>query len=763
MSKIYTLLLFILSALKVIAQVNTNPESSPGACNGSASIGQQYFSGTWYNVNDSLNSLASGVLNISNLCAGNYFVDALDSLGSNRFYFTITSNICQSSQNAEISGPSQIIAGQSAVLNVIGGFPAYSWNTGATTSSITVSPSSTTSYLCVVTDTVGCKDSAFWNLTVIICSNPPEVSIDGPSDIIWGDTATLFAIGAFQYTWSTNETTSSISVSPTTNTTYFVVGYDSLGCKDTAFWNIAVLPDTSNPCANFTATAQATNTSVFSCNGTITVTANSMNPLVFNWTDSLLSGSNLIALCAGTYTVTVTDLIDNCTDQVSATVIPDSSFNPCLGFQVIIDSTSNQSFPNAGDGQVFASIYGGTAPFTYNWGDGLASDTAFFSGLYGGTFNLTVTDVNGCSAYANGFINTTTPTSGPCIGVSINVNLAASIQNTNLCNVSITSSISGGVSPYDYQWNNGFKTPDFTNACAGNYALVVKDANGCLGSGSILINADSSSNTAPLTVNIATVNTSDTINCNGKVRVNVSGGIAPYIIKYSNGAAGSQLSGLCADIYSVIVADANSDSAFFTFVIADSSNLFVTPTNDPLNDSVLVASVSSDAIENCIIDLETIDSVRATNYWVNPSTDSLEVRWIVYSTLSGNDTLYESYGVGPSGIYEIILSLYCSGRATKGFVKAYDKVQVNTRLSSLPIKAKFIKTEIYPNPFSSMLTIKLSSTSDIIVSDLTGKIIAEYSNLVGLNSLAIQDLSKGLYFITIQNNYFKEVYKVVKE
>jgi hypothetical protein len=62
-----------------------------------------------------------------------------------------------------------------------------------------------------------------------------------------------------------------------------------------------------------------------------------------------------------------------------------------------------------------------------------------------------------------------------------------------------------------------------------------------------------------------------------------------------------------------------------------------------------------------------------------------------------------------------------------------------------------------------MLTIKLSSTSDIVVSDLTGKIIAEYSNLVGLNSLAIQDLSKGLYFITIQNNYFKEVYKVVKE
>jgi hypothetical protein len=284
-----------------------------------------------------------------------------------------------------------------------------------------------------------------------------------------------------------------------------------------------------------------------------------------------------------------------------------------------------------------------------------------------------------------------------------------------------------------------------------------------LGSGFILINADTAANTAPLTVNIATLNTTDTVNCNGKVRINVSGGIAPYIIKYSNGAAGSQLSGLCADIYSVVVADANLDSAFFTFVIADSSNIFEIPANDPLNDSVLVASVSADALENCLIDLETIDSVRATNFWVNPSTDSLDVRWIVYSSQSGNDTLYQSYGVGPSGIYEIILSLYCSGRATKGFVKAYDKVQVNTRLSSIPVNAKFIKTEIYPNPFNTKLNIKLSNSSDILISDITGKVVAQYPNLFGFNSLVMQDLSKGLYFITIQNKYYKEVFKVVKE
>ena len=763
MKKIYTLFVLILSALKVLAQVNTNPESGPGACNGSASIGQQYFSGTWYNVNDSLNSIASGVINISNLCAGSYFVDALDSLGSTRFFFTITTNNpCPNPPNVSINGADQIYNGGSAFLSA-NGAAFYEWNTGATTQAITVSPNTTTTYIVIGTDSLGCRDTAFWLLTVLACTNPPVVSITGTTQIIWGQTGTLTASGAVQYSWSTNQNTPSISVSPTITTNFFVVGSDSLGCKDTAFWTVTVIPDTSNPCANFAALAQATNTSVFSCNGTITVTANSENPLEFNWADSLLSGSNIIGLCAGTYSVTVTDLINNCSDQVSATVVPDSSFNPCLGFQVIIDSTANESFPNAGDGQVFASIYGGSAPFKYNWGDGLASDTAFFSGLYGGTFNLTVSDANGCSAFANGYINTSAPTSGPCVGVSINVSLAASIQSTNLCNAAITSNVSGGTTPYDYQWNNGFKTPDYTNACAGNYSLVVKDANGCLGSGFILINADTAANTAPLTVNIATLNTTDTVNCNGKVRINVSGGIAPYIIKYSNGAAGSQLSGLCADIYSVVVADANLDSAFFTFVIADSSNIFEIPANDPLNDSVLVASVSADALENCLVDLETIDSVRATNFWVNPSTDSLDVRWIVYSSQSGNDTLYQSYGVGPSGIYEIILSLYCSGRATKGFVKAYDKVQVNTRLSSIPVNAKFIKTEIYPNPFNTKLNIKLSNSSDILISDITGKVVAQYPNLFGFNSLVMQDLSKGLYFITIQNKYYKEVFKVVKE
>lgn len=67
-----------------------------------------------------------------------------------------------------------------------------------------------------------------------------NVQISGPSAINWGDIATLTASGANTYLWDTGETTPSISVAPTSQTTYGVTGYDQHGCSGQATHTINV-------------------------------------------------------------------------------------------------------------------------------------------------------------------------------------------------------------------------------------------------------------------------------------------------------------------------------------------------------------------------------------------------------------------------------------------------------------------------------------------------------------------------------------------
>lgn len=751
--------------------INTNstPITDTVNCNGTVEV--SVSSGNYpitYLWND--NSKNKNILGICN--EGYYVVTVTDSAGCTatdsvfigrdsvsaacanftlNVNFTNTSpNICDGSANAVASGGT--------------GQYGYSWSTGDTLPNISnLCPG--TYFAHSIDFTNNCiKSYRFDIINAISCPNPPVVNVNGPSQIITGQTANLTASGAFSYSWSTGDSLPSINVSPNATTSYQVIGIDSLGCTDTAFWSLTVLPDTGNPCSGFTVNAIATNTSPSACIGTISVTTTSNNPLSFSWSDSLLTGANVLGLCAGTYAVSVTDLSSNCTVSTTAKVLVDSTVNPCLGFQVVIDSTLNETAPSAGNGQVYASTFGGTAPFLYNWGNGFASDTAYFSGMYGGSFNLTVKDVNGCSAIANGFVGTTAPINGPCTGVLINVSLAASIQTTSACNVTLSSSVNGGTLPYAYEWNNGYRTANYVNACAGNYSLLVTDANGCIGAASILINADTlNAGVLPLLVNIATENSGDTLNCNGSVRVNVSGGLAPYQILYNTGSAGPQLNGLCPDIYNVTVKDANGDSTAFDFVIAYSGDVFNGATNNPLNDSVVVATISSDAKENCQIDVNAIDSVLVTNYWIEPSNDSLYVEWTIYSITLGNTLIYQRYAVGPEGVYEVVLSIFCSGRATKGFVKAYDKVQVNARLTKLDNNSIAEKLNVYPNPFNQTIYIKLNSATPIEVKDLTGRIVKLINGEAGLNELNLESLSKGVYLIHLKDSNYIEVEKIVKQ
>jgi hypothetical protein len=129
-----------------------------------------------------------------------------------------------------ISAVNAICLGGSVSLTASGA-NTYTWNTSATTLTISDTPTVNTTYSVNGIDINGCSNFAVKTVTV----NPlPIINITSSASLICtGQTATLSASGANTYTWNTAATTQSIATSPTVTTTYTVTGTDSNGCSDT--------------------------------------------------------------------------------------------------------------------------------------------------------------------------------------------------------------------------------------------------------------------------------------------------------------------------------------------------------------------------------------------------------------------------------------------------------------------------------------------------------------------------------------------------
>jgi gliding motility-associated-like protein len=134
-----------------------------------------------------------------------------------------------------------ICAGNIATLTAFGG-TIYSWSTGATTSSITVSPASATTYSVVVSITT-CSDSA--SASVIV--NPVPMALAWNNIIITaGTSTTLSASGGGTYIWSNGFIDSTITVSPPVTTMYCVTVSNG-NCTDTACVIVSVEPTDCSP------------------------------------------------------------------------------------------------------------------------------------------------------------------------------------------------------------------------------------------------------------------------------------------------------------------------------------------------------------------------------------------------------------------------------------------------------------------------------------------------------------------------------------
>ncbi|XWW44098.1 DUF11 domain-containing protein [Fibrella sp. USSR17] len=153
----------------------------------------------------------------------------------------------------------------------------YTWLPAGTgsTASVTVSPTLSTLYTVIVTNSDGCSTTATATVTV----NPATSATIGiaPSQTICeGNTVVLTAAGtggaSYNYLWSTNATSQAISVSPTTTTVYSVtVSNADTGCPAVATTTITVNPTPVLTVNSETICQEATTLlSLTGCAGTVT-------------------------------------------------------------------------------------------------------------------------------------------------------------------------------------------------------------------------------------------------------------------------------------------------------------------------------------------------------------------------------------------------------------------------------------------------------------------------------------------------------------
>ena len=173
-----------------------------------------------------------------------------------------------------------------------------------------------------------------------------------------------------------------------------------------------------------------------------------------------------------------------------------------------------------------------------------------------GTYNVAVTDANGCTSFENITINDNTSITG-----TINTTDASC---NGVCDGSATVTPSGGVPPYSYNWSTGHTINAVGGLCAGNYTVTVTDALGCSSTFNVTINEPSA---IVLSANAIAANCFGS--CDGSVNLTVSGGTSPYSFNWNTGATTQNISALCAGTYTVTVTDANGCTATTSATVPD--------------------------------------------------------------------------------------------------------------------------------------------------------------------------------------------------
>ena len=448
----------------------------------------------------------------------------------------------------------------------------YQWDANASSqNSPTAIGLSAGTYTITITDANGCTGTNTIEITesdalALTVNNDMNVSCFGGNDGAATATpsgGTPDINGNYSYEWS-----ASAGGFVTANVTTLPVGMHTVTVTDANGCTITGSVDISEPNELIVSLNLVNNVSCTSGNdGAVTAdpsggTPNAAGNYTYQWSTSTGSQTNQLAnnLPTGTHTVTITDA-NSCTVTGSIDITEPTA----LGLTTDVDEDVNCS--GGTDGQATAIPTGGTpdvaGDYNYQWSTS-ANDqtTATAIDLPAGTHNITVTDTNGCEITGN--ITVIEPSV-----LTVDINLVNNVNCGGGMDGEATAVPTGGTpdleGDYIYEWSasaGGQTTATASNLIATTHTVTVTDANGCTTTNSIEI-------TEPVTVTTEIDLTP--VSCNGgmdgSATANPMGGTpnadGTYNYQWSDNAGGvftQTVSGLAADVYTVVVTDANGCS-----------------------------------------------------------------------------------------------------------------------------------------------------------------------------------------------------------
>ncbi|MFK8043954.1 MAG: T9SS type A sorting domain-containing protein [Crocinitomicaceae bacterium] len=411
------------------------------------------------------------------------------------------------------------------------------------------------------------------DLTVTVISNVTGAGSIGNAQSSCGsfDPATITSIapavgvGTIEYMWMKKTTGSFIAIPGTNSETYDpgIITETTTFRRCARIVGCSTWPGESNDVVmtvNPGPSVTGASISDASCNGgndgTISVTVSGgVSPYTYSW-DNGANTASISGLSAGSYIVTVTDA-NGCTTNEPKVIT-----EPTL----LTSTATSTDATGAGvsDGSATVTAAGGSPAYTYLWSDGQTTATA--TGLAAGTYTVTVTDTHGCTTTET----VTIGEPGPLTNTSTSTDVSCNSGNDGTASITVT----GGVSPYTYLWDNGATTSSISGLAAGTYNVTATDANGYTTTATAVVNEPTL---------LSSTSTDTDVTCNGDAdgtgSMNVSGGTLPYTYSWDNGATTASLTNLAPGTYVGTATDANGCTTVETITITEPTLLTSTATS----------------------------------------------------------------------------------------------------------------------------------------------------------------------------------------
>ena len=493
--------------------------------------------GSSFGSGNIFNGLAAGVYNIAIKNGSNCRFDTT---------LTITAGTNPPSATYTIINTScGLTNGSARVLTKAGIAPiSFQWKLGATVISTDtfINNRPAGSYILTVNDSAGCSVNYPIN---ILGSSPANFSFSKTDQTCGNNNGSITAnatsgASPFTYLWSQGGTTPTIS--GLTGGWYKLTFSDNNSCTKVDSIQVQSFPAISK-------SKSGTNALCGASNGTATaiITSGGTLPFIYSWSNGIVTSPisstsyTINSLSGGKYKFTIQDS-KGCTGIDSVIITSSPAVNISISR---INATCGVN-----NGSINVSILSGTPTYSYIWNDGATSQNR--SSLPAGSYNVTVTDVNACTASGGAVV---TMNSSPVLTTT------KSNATCGLNNGSISANVTGAAPPIVYAWSNSQSTNFINSLASGIYSISITDALGCQ-------KIKSDTIVQPVFTNFtdSTVQTVCGAN-NGKIFLKNLVGQSPISIIWSDGNTGATRTGLAPGNYSVLVQDGNGCQKSKTFTI----------------------------------------------------------------------------------------------------------------------------------------------------------------------------------------------------